>query len=280
MSTILMYCRLSHLVAFGCTAFILSLVAVAAYADVFNMGGTRNPDGTWNGLASLGFVTVGDPGNAANADGYGAVGYTYQMGQYDVTAAQYAMFLNDMAAISDPYRLYTTDMATGYAACGISQTVNSGTYSYSVTPGHDNFPVNYVSWGNAARFCNWLQNGQPIGAEGNGTTETGAYTLNGWTDVADLMTVTHNTGAKYFIPTENEWYKATYYKGHGTNASYWLYPTKSDVPPINTLSSSGTNNANFYDYYGTGNGGNTDPPNYLTSVGTFASSPGPYGTFD
>jgi formylglycine-generating enzyme required for sulfatase activity len=42
----------------------------------------------------------------------------------------------------------------------------------------------------------------------------------------------------------------------------------------------GTNNANFYDAYNTGNGGYTDPTNYLTSVGAFADSPGPYGTYD
>ena len=42
-----------------------------------------------------------------------------------------------------------------------------------------NCPISYVTWGDAARFCNWLQNGQPTGSEGTGTTETGAYTLNG-----------------------------------------------------------------------------------------------------
>ena len=29
-----------------------------------------------------------------------------------------------------------------------------------------------------------------------------------------------------------------------------------------------------------GNGGYTDPTNYLTPVGAFAASPGPYGTYD
>ena len=33
-----------------------------------------------------------------------------------------------------------------------------------------NRPVNYVSFGDAARFANWLHNGQ-----GNGDTESGAY---------------------------------------------------------------------------------------------------------
>ena len=46
------------------------------------------------------------------------------------------------------------------------------------------------------------------------------------------------------------------------------------------LSPTGTNNANFYDTYGTGNGTYTDPINLLTPVGAFASSPSSYGTFD
>ncbi len=143
--------------------------------------------------------------------------------------------------------------------CGIIlQNGTSGSYTYSVSPdrgvpgdagyaNYANFPVNYVSWGDAARFCNWLQNGQPTGPEGPGTTETGAYTLNGATSSSDLMTVTRNAGATYFIPSENEWYKAAYYKGGGTNAGYWLYPTRSNTAPSNLLSSTGTNNANFYD---------------------------------
>lgn len=61
---------------------------------------------------------------------------------------------------------------------------------------------------------------------------------------------------------------------------YWLYPTQNDGAPSNVLSPSGTNNANYWDYCGTGNGGYTDPTNYLTAVGAFASSPGAYGTFD
>jgi formylglycine-generating enzyme required for sulfatase activity len=166
-----------------------------------------------------------------------------------------------------------------------------GSYTYSMLPdsglpgqagyaNYANFPVNWVTWGDAARFCNWLQNGQPSGAEGPSTTETGAYTLSGATTAAALMAATRNPGATYVLPTADEWYKAAYYKGGSTNAGYWLYPTQSDTAPINILSATGTNNANFHDQYGTGNGGFTDPINCLTAVGDFANSPGPYGTYD
>ncbi|MGA2035821.1 MAG: SUMF1/EgtB/PvdO family nonheme iron enzyme [Thermoguttaceae bacterium] len=225
---------------------------------------------------TMAMVTVGDPGNAADTTGYGGVGYTFQMGKYDVTAAQYAAFLNAVATTGDPYDLYNSNMAGGSASCGISQTLSSGIYSYSTTK-NGSFPVNYVTWGDAARLCNWLQNGQPNSPEGNGTTETGAYTLNG--DTTNYMTETRNTGATYFIPTENEWYKSAYYKGGSTNAGYWTYPTQSNDAPINTLPDTG-NHANFYDYYDTGNGGFSDPTNYLTPVGAFWQSPGPYGTYD
>ena len=52
----------------SCAAVVVAmLIAGSAQADVFNMGGTRNPTtGTWTGLASLEFVTVGNPGNAAD----------------------------------------------------------------------------------------------------------------------------------------------------------------------------------------------------------------------
>ena len=50
------------------------------------------------------------------------------------------------------------------------------------------------------------------------------------------MAITRNAGATYFIPSENEWYKAAYYKGGSTNAGYWTYPTQSNTAPSNMLS--------------------------------------------
>jgi uncharacterized repeat protein (TIGR03803 family) len=265
-------------------AAMVVLAAGSVQADVFNMGGTRDPmTGTWTGQASLEFVTVGDPGNAGeqgvlDSRYHGAVGYAYQMGKYDVTVGQYCQFLNAVAK-TDTYGLYNWRMGEVLPTIAITQTGSSGSYSYAVTGSYTqaaNCPIR-VNWGDAARFCNWLQNGQPTRAEGNGTTETGSYTLNGATTDAALMAVTRNAGAKYVIPTENEWYKAAYYKGGGTNAGYWNYPTQSNTAPDNSLALAATepNDANYRI-----NGNFTDPTNYLTPVGTFSASPSPYGTYD
>ena len=253
----------------------------ASAADVFNMGGTRNPTtGQWTGSASLEFVTVGDPGNAADAGGYvGSINYTYQMGTFDVTAAQYCRFLDAVAA-ADPYGLYNpamADVSSSKIGCGISRNGDPGRYTYSVIGGRENYPANYLSWGDAARFANWLNNGQPTGPQGPGTTEIGSYTLNGATSDSALIAIHRNPGATYMLPNLNEWYKSGYYKGGSADAGYWLYATQSDSRPSNVLSSTGTNNAN---YYGGSSLGFTDPVNYLTPVGAFARSPGPYGTFD
>jgi formylglycine-generating enzyme required for sulfatase activity len=243
------------------------LAASVASADVFNMQG---------GQTSLTFVTVGNAGNAPDTTGLGSVGYTYSIGKYDVTAAQYTAFLNAVATTSDPDGLYNANMATGYAACGISQAGGPGSYTYSAANG--NFPVNYINWGDAARFCNWLQNGQPTGPEGNGTTETGAYTLNWATSDAALAAVIRNPNAVYCLPTENEWYKAAYYDPtlNSGAGGYWAYPTKSNTAPsaVAPATPGGTvlssNSAN-YDFVASTN---------LTAVGTYVNSPGPYGTFD
>ena len=239
------------------------LTCAPARADVFNMP---------SGQTSVQFVTIGDAGNGADTTGYGAVGYVYKMDKYDVTAAQYTEFLNAVAS-NDTYGLWNSYMATDFPTVSITRNGRPGSYTYSVA-GNGNVPIFAASWSDAARFTNWLHNGQPTGSEAPGTTETGAYTLNGATSNAALMTVTRNAGARYFIPSENEWYKSAYYKSGGTAAGYWTYATRSDVVPSSLLSALGTNNANYYD------NGQSDPVNYLTSVGAFASSPSAYGTFD
>ena len=219
-------------------------------------------------------VPVGDVGNQADTryetPGYGSVGYNYNIGKYEVTAGQYTAFLNAVAA-TDTYGLYDTAMGSNSYGCKIQRTGTSGSYTYSVAYDWANRPVNYVSYWDSCRFANWLGNGQ-----GNGDTETGAYTLDGYNGT-DGRTIQRNAGATWAVTSEDEWYKAAYYKGGGPNAGYWDYPTSSDTAPGWDMADASGNNANYYSYT---DGYLIGSPYYRTEVGEFQDSDGPCGTFD
>jgi formylglycine-generating enzyme len=252
-------------------------------------------------VVTIDTVPVGNPGNAADTavmfdgtTGYGGVGYAYDIGKYEVTVGQYTAFLNAVAA-TDAYVLYNTAMGTQLNMTGISRSGVSGSYSYSVI-GSANNPITVVSWGDAARFCNWLHNGQPTGLQNVSTTEDGAYPLNGATSIAALDAISRKAGAKWFIPSENEWYKAAYHKNDGLTGNYWDYPTRTNSPPISVQppgsgAPTPSNTANVWEndfvsngyndgYAVTGSTSVSNSQNYLTDVGAYTASTSPYGTFD
>lgn len=211
-------------------------------------------------------VHIGNVGNAPDArvrddgtSGYGGINYDYSIGKYEVTAGQYTDFLNAIAK-TDPYQVYNTSQADAQYGCGIFRSGSSGNYSYSVDPAFVSRPVTYVSFFDASRFANWLHNGQPVGEQNGGTTEDGAYTLT--PDGISSNTVTRNTGARWAVASENEWYKAAYHQPAqqgGDTDDYWLYPTSS-----NTITHADAN----YDYQ---IGATVD-------VGSYA--PNSYGAYD
>ena len=162
---------------------------------------------------TIDWVTVGDPGNTADTTGLpnpaGAVATSFQIMKYEFTNEQYKNFLNSVAA-TDTYSLYNANMGSNDRG-GITRSGTSGSYTYAVRSNMGDKPVNFVSWFDAARVSNWLMNG----AMSSSSTETGAYTLNGaTTDNAPAV----NPGATFYIPTDNQWYKAAYYMGGSTNA--------------------------------------------------------------
>ncbi len=183
-------------------------------------------------------VPVGYAGNApdpATGSLYGAVDYAYNIGEYDVTNAQYAAFLNAKASSADPFGLWLSPVmnpAGNPGVAGISRSGN-GPYSYSVISGYANKPVAGMTWYSAIRFVNWLQNGQ-----GNGDTESGTYTITGGGNNSGTVTIpdaaqraawaTMNS-FHWLLPSENEWYKAAYYDP--TPKTYYAYPFQSNTQP-------------------------------------------------
>jgi formylglycine-generating enzyme required for sulfatase activity len=179
------------------------------------------------------FVSVVDANNSSDpSTGYGSVSYNYQISQYLITNCEYVQFLNAIA-VTDTYGLYNSSMAS--VRGGITRSGSNGSYSYSVKTNYSKKPVIWVNWFDCARYCNWLHNGKPNGAQNSGTTENGAYNLSGATGG---NAPAKNPSANYYIPTENEWYKAAYYKGGGTNSGYWTYSTQSNTAPTAVTSTS------------------------------------------
>jgi sulfatase modifying factor 1 len=238
-------------------------LAKPMFADVFQMPA---------GLRSLELVLVGDPGNPADATGRGGVAYPFRIGKYEVTAAQYTEFLNAKAKSDADGNLWNNDMDKVRSGaedprCDIRRSGTPGAFHHTVAADYANRPVTHLSFLDACRFCNWLHNGQ-----GEGDTETGAYTLNGYKGT-DGRRIRRNAGAKYFIPTEDEWSKAAYYDPNKPGGpGYWNYPTRSDLKPGRDPAS--TNAANWYA------GGFLDPVHFYTEVGRFSLANSAYGTFD
>jgi sulfatase modifying factor 1 len=213
-------------------------------------------------------VTVGNSGNAndTGGSGIGRVDYSYQIGKYDVTIGQYTAFLNAADPTgTNPNGIWNSQMQDDLNIAGISydDENNNGSKYSVINNGGDsgNRPITYVSWFDAARFANWMTNGQ-----GSGSTETGAYDL---ATAAPGVAPAKTPGAAFYIPNENEWYKAAYYSpnyGEVGVPGYYAYATQSDTAPGNIVGST-ANQANYNTgagYSVTQSGDYSPDENYLT----------------
>jgi formylglycine-generating enzyme required for sulfatase activity len=207
-------------------------------------------------------VPVGNPGNTGEVSGsaiVGAVGDTYRIGRTEVTVAQYTEFLRAKATAHDSAQLFRNPN-------GITRSFQPGGWVYTIVPGWENMPINSVTFYSALRFANWMHNGQ-----GNGDTESGAYTLVNSdpqfpnSTPLNSNSITRNPGALWFLPDENEWYKAAYY--NPAAGTYFDYATASDTVPL-PLPPPGNSNSAHYSNFQT------------IPVGGHPNSLSPYGTLD
>ena len=183
---------------------ILGVLATpTSRADTFGSGGNT---------FMIDFVDVGNAGNANDVGPfggpYGGVANIFRMGTYEVS--------EDMIT-----------KANAEGSLGITKD----------TRGVDK-PATSVSWNEAARFVNWMNTSSGFSAAYKFALQPGdgGYSANSniilW-DVADAgynaSNLYRNSNAFYFLPSENEWYKAAYYSGSGT--TYFDYAQQSDTIP-------------------------------------------------
>jgi hypothetical protein len=149
---------------------------------------------------NMDFVSIGNAGNAADTTGFGAVGYNYRIGKYEITNAQWDTFT---------------------AAAGAPTGNPSYAYDEGAAWSGAQTPTTNVSWYEAAQFCNYLTSGnKSLGAYQLGTD--GSITIN---RVAAQTTY----GTIYVLPTEDEWYryKAAFYKPNGNDYSFYANGTNT-----------------------------------------------------
>lgn len=139
------------------------------------------------------FVTIGGTDVAADTTGYGGVNYSYQISRYEVTGAEFGAAM-------------TADSRIG----GCSSDA-------------PNAPAYYVSWFEAAKYCNWLTSGDAY---------LGAYThdVSGTFTGIDRASAISMYGIVYALPTEDEWYKAAYWTGNVSD-QWSLYANGTDTKP-------------------------------------------------
>jgi formylglycine-generating enzyme required for sulfatase activity len=168
--------------------------------------------GSGTNTFSLEFESIGDAGNAAGAGGIGAVIYDF--------------------------RLSTTEISEDV----LQRAVNAGLTGVTAGAWSGDQPAAFVDWFEAAAFVNFLNTDRGFTAAYDLSWDGESWTMNLWSSAEAWQLGGENLyrhkDAFYFLPSEDEWFKAAYYMGGGTNAGYWSYPTQQDTAP--TAVDSGT----------------------------------------
>lgn len=188
------------------------------------------------GADGFDWVTIGAPGNRPygmddGGTGFrdrGSVPYEYRMARTELTTAQYLEYVNTFTARADPVSLvqppslWGATRDTSYHGPGVR-------YRLLDAPNAGLRPVAGIDWRQSAMFVNWLNNDK---SSSPSAIRNGAYDINTFGyDANGNFTdqPAHNPGARYWIPTLDEWMKASHYSAP---LDHWFYyPTSSDSAP-------------------------------------------------
>jgi len=226
----------------------LSILILSAIATL-NLAAGQSPPDQYHSAGTMDMVLIDNPGNPPdpvfNYKG-GQVNYEFLISKYEITNAQYVAFLNAVGK-EDKNQIYkdgkTSAESVGHITTGangekitttrvkplIIRSGEPGAYSHEVKPGYEDVPVWNVSWFDAARYVNWLHNGQPSGAQTILTTEDGAYPLR---DRSEGVDIPRRPQAKYWLPSADEWHKAAYHDPSlPPENQYNKFATGSDQEP-------------------------------------------------
>ena len=198
---------------------------------------------------TIDFVDVGNAGNAndAGAGGgsysspYGGVGYDYRISTYEISQSD----------------------ITNATASGLSNVTGGARTG--------NEPAANISWYEAAAFVNWMNTSNGHQAAYDLTFSSG-WSMTAWgasnqaaTGVDSGNNAYRHKDAYYFLPSEDEWYKAAYHQNDGVTANYWDYATGSNTIPTPVASGTTSGTAVF--------NGPSDPADVNLAGGL-----SPYGT--
>jgi len=214
--------------------------------------------------SGIDFVTVGAVGNAPwagngtpgdRAIGRGTVNYEYRIGKYEVKSNEWAEFFTAALdrPVGDSIPHVGLPFTSGMIAITPQNSQNPNAQAFTTTPASEWRATGGISWRTAAIYCNWLHNGKATNRE---AFLSGAYDVStfGLAPIGFSDQRERSPGAKYFIPSWDEWLKAAHYdpnkqNGDGTTGGWWLYSNGTDLPltygPPPSLGGTGMANSGF-----------------------------------